>query len=734
MRNVRLARCLIAASAAGIAGGIHPAAAEAASNVASALPTMVISATRGELDIKDSPASVSVLTADDLQKRSALTLDQAINVLPGANFKRNKGFMESEPRIFMRGMPTQARTLVMVDGVPLNNVYNGAVNFDQIDVDNIERIEMVRGPFSSLYGGSAMGGVISVFTKPVNRSFGTVKLGYGDAFEEGSAQKNLFDALVSGGMRLTDALGVSVSYRYRSTDGYPTAFVTRTDAQIPAGLSGAIATRDTLGSPRNVVGDTGFNNFSGDILTIRGDYAFANGDSIVFTASRNESEYGYDRPNTFMRDAEGNPVFLTPESIYLSGIGGIEQTNYAATYRHGWGDVTGALAVGYVEHAPRWFTLPVGATLDGGAGRASENEAHHWVADWNLQIPIGLSHILTAGIYHSQGEHDSQDHTLTDYKDRHSKVDLTHESRGENTSYAVYLQDRFEVTDAVTTYLGLRYDWWKNSNGMSNTVGAPGFPRFYEERTESRLSPKVAVTYKHSPATTFRASYGSAFRAPNLNELFHTTGGGGGARVLSGNPELKPETTVAWEVGVTHQLGGDLYIDGAYFDNRMEDFIYRRVVDDTLSIYENLGEATARGFELGLSGRLFQSMEWYVNHAYTESKIVSNPAFPDTEGKYLPSIPKRVTNLGASWKRGAFSLSGAVRSISDIYARDDNADTVKGVYGATDPYTLAEVKVGYQFTRNVSASLSVDNLFDKEHYYFFLSPGRSWFAQVAWTM
>lgn len=701
------------------------------------MPVLVVSATRDLLELRRAPASVNVVTSLDLEKRGTLVLDQAVSIIPGAYSRRFKGFMDAEPRIMLRGMPNQARTLIMLDGIPLNNAYNGAVNFNSIDVDGIERIEIARGPFSSLYGGSAMGGVVNIFTKRVEKPFGMIRLGYGDAFHEGKAQKDLFDVLVRGGLRPLGALGLSASYRYRSTDGYPTTLINRT-APPPAGISGAVRTTDTQGNTRYAIGTAGYNGFREDVAAIRGDYAFPDGSVLDFSASLNRSEYDYDMPTTFLRDEGGDPVFSSGtailESDFLSGTGGIEQTNYTAAYTHGWNEVVGKLAIGYISHGPRWFTIPgAEANLSGGPGRVSENDASHWLVDWQLTFPLGRRHSLTAGFYLSEGWAHNQDYGLTDYKDREAKTDLTHESRGRIRAYALFLQDQYDFSEKVTAYLGARLDSWENGAGMSNQVSVEGFPRAYPDHRASAFSPKLALVYKYAPRTSYRVSIGRAFRAPSISELFHTTAGATGI-VTAGNPELRPETTVSWEVGVSHTLGSGVNVDLVYFDNAMKGFIYRRTVNPSLREYDNAGEAYSRGYELGLSGGFAGSMQWYANYTYVDARIVRNAALPESEGKFLTLIPNQVLNLGADWERGRFSVGGGVRHVDMRFGRDDNLDTVRGVYGGYDAYTIAEARAGYRIGRNVSLSLFVHNLFDQEYYDLWVAPRRSWFAQVSFNL
>ena len=144
----------LAVLGAGLAG-VSPApfAAEADAT----LPSMVVSATRTEIDVKDSPSAVSVLTAEDIEQKTVFTLDEALKNTVGVFDRRTKGFMDTTPYLVMRGLTQSKKNLVLVDGIVQNDSYNADVNWTQIDTENVERVEVLRGPFSSLYGGNAMG-------------------------------------------------------------------------------------------------------------------------------------------------------------------------------------------------------------------------------------------------------------------------------------------------------------------------------------------------------------------------------------------------------------------------------------------------------------------------------------------------------------------------------------------------------------------------------------------------
>ncbi len=144
-------------------GGL--AAAEPA--VPEKMETMVVVATRTERMVSDVPASVSVLDEDAIRLIQPITLDEMLKTMPGANVQAS-GFPGGWPRISLRGLSTgfgTKRILVLVDGRRVNDAYQGSADLMLLPADAIERIEVVRGPASALYGSNAMGGAINIVTK-----------------------------------------------------------------------------------------------------------------------------------------------------------------------------------------------------------------------------------------------------------------------------------------------------------------------------------------------------------------------------------------------------------------------------------------------------------------------------------------------------------------------------------------------------------------------------------------
>ena len=145
---------------------------------------IVVTATRTAKEAASAPGNVKIVTKKDLKRKNVQTVDSALNALPGV-FDRRVNMMDTLSSVSLGGIPGQNRTLILQDGVPLNSAYTGDVSLTGMSTGNVEQIEVVQGPFSSLYGGYAMGGVVNILTKmPDKREF-IVQSGYGTSWHGG---------------------------------------------------------------------------------------------------------------------------------------------------------------------------------------------------------------------------------------------------------------------------------------------------------------------------------------------------------------------------------------------------------------------------------------------------------------------------------------------------------------------------------------------------------------------
>ncbi|BCB95944.1 TonB-dependent receptor [Dissulfurispira thermophila] len=696
----------------------------------SRLEEIVVTATRTEKDIESVPGSVAVITKDDIEKRNIKSVDNALNTIAGVYNKSGKSFMETTSSISLRGIPDDKRTLFLLDGIAINDAYSGSVSYQLLSVEDIERIEVVKGPFSSLYGGYAMGGVVNVITKMSEKREFTLKTGYGSSWNRGEGLDDLRKVYLSYGDKFKDKFSLFASYGYRATNGYPTDFNVQS-SKPTTGITGWSYTTDNKGNTRYLIGDKGDNRWWDDQLTLKARYDFTKETKLNLSFMRSRYEYNYDDPHTYLRNATGDPVWAygtVRESSFLSGAGGRLQNTYNIGFETVFSSGKVKLSLGIMDREKSWYvTRGTTATRTGGPGTLSETPSQSYNADIQFTVPAFDRHILTFGGAFRHGWADTKEHNLTNWKDEDSKTTLSYQSKGKDRTYAIFVQDEIMILDNLTAYIGFRQDWWETYDGYANDVGKAGYPKKYTKRRASSFSPKAAIVYKPLEKTTLRTSIGKAFRPPTVYELYRTWTSSSGI-TYAGNPDLKPEMTTSWDLGIEQGLWKGAKIGITYFENYMKDLIYRKTVTSTYQELINAGKAESKGVEIDAEQRFDKWLRIFANFTYTDGKIKENIAKPSTVGKRLIQVPQRMFNLGAELEKGPLSTSFTGRYISKRFGNDDNSDTVNGVYTSYDPYFTADVKVSYKIMRNAAVSFSVDNIFDRDYWGYYKAPGRSWFA------
>lgn len=708
----------------------------------SKLEEIVVTATRTETPVESAPASVSVITKEKIELKSPKTIDQALNDLPGVFVRRGKGLMDTLSSITLRGVPDQKRTLILMDGIVLNNPYSGNVKVGGTFPEDLERVEVVRGPFSSLYGGYAMGGVVNFITKmPEKREF-TFKTGYGSSWNRGEAMDDLRRTYTSYGDKLWDKLSIFLSYGWQGTNGYPNDLNIRPSKPSGTYTGGEYVTyyRSTYGvSTGYLVGDKGDNRWWDDGITFKAQYEFTKDTKINLSFMRNRYEYNYDNPHTYLKDASGNPYYLgTSEYTFLNGAGGRTQNTYALGFETNlYKDMKMKLNLSYLDIEKDWYVTPYtsakiwGCTTPGlTCGYVTNTPAESYMGDIQFTIPIFNNQILTFGGSFKHDYAKTKDEYLSNWKDEDSKTGvLRSESKGKGRIYSVFIQDEIMFLNNLTVYVGFREDWWKTYEGYAyDTTQTPTKIESYPSKSKSSFSPKLAIVYKPFDTTTLRGSIGKAFRPPTVYELYRPWRSSTGTIYLP-NPYLDPETAVSWDLGIEQKLWKDAKASLTYFENHMNDLIYRKSTG-TNRDYINVGKAESRGVEFEIEQRLEKWLRLFSNFTYTDSEIKENTAEPLSVGKRLTYNPLWKANIGAEIEKSGFSAYIVGRYVGKMYADDRNRDYANNVYGSYDPYFVVDGKIGYQFTKFAKLSFSVDNIFDRKYYQYYKAPGRSWFTEL----
>ncbi|MCD8554732.1 TonB-dependent receptor [Seleniivibrio sp.] len=697
------------------------------------LEETAVTATRTTTAVEDAPASVSVITGDEIKQHSISTIDDALKYETGVMVGRNKGIMSATPSIALRGLNGQDRTLIMIDGIPVNDGYSAGVTWTQLGVQNVERIEITRGPASALYGGHALGGAVNIIThKPAGRE-GQVTLGTGS---DGTRKLSL-----SYGDTFSDKFGIRIGYEQEKTDGYATGLVRRSvTSTVPTGtqLYGGEATTSTAGADQVIVGDTGRNWAERQNVNLQTYYTPDAVSMLNLNIQWGRHQYGYDSPNSYLTDASGNTAYsgyvvtedgryatVTPNSfVYYNGNGDETYTTYSAIYERDFGKVNLTAKLSYSDK-DKWYTSAGSSgTYDTAAGTLSDSNVNTWFTDIQATGKAGSKHTVTGGFTYRADDYDASGYSLSFYRDEDSKTAKTDITQGKTDNYGLYVQDEWLLPANFTIYAGVRYDSWKATDGKSGSIGSV---EEFEEPSDSAVSPKIALVWKPLKETSLRTSYGTAFRPPSIYDLYRTWKSG--TTTYHSNPDLDPEKLKSWELGFDQFFfAKKMKLTGTYYRSELKDALERTATGSDRYM-QNVGKARIDGIELGIEYLPVKNLKLYANAAWVDSEVLENDNNPDSEGKKLTDVPEKVFNVGSSykWRMLTFALDGNYQG--RIYTADDNTD-VDDVYGGYTERWLWNTKVIAEIGKHFEVSGAINNIFDKEYYDYYVGRERNYMVEV----
>mgnify|MGYP000876752475 CR=1 FL=1 len=726
------------------------------------LNKMVVVGSKTERAIENLPASITVTDKSDIEKNGATNIDEALAYEQGIYNKRSKGLMESMAGLTMRGFSGADQVLVLLDGQPLNNGYVGRVQFNNIAVEDIQKIEVARGPFSSLYGGNAMGGVINMTSRiPAKQSLRfrggfnlgkdinpnhNLYMGYDDVFADGK-------------------IGVALSYSDKQDEGYVTNEIQKTASKGNRGpvISGIIPQKDRYGKETFLIGENGIN--SAKNRSVSGRLWLNLNEQHSIRSSLTASWYNYynDHGKSFLHDSLGRIIDtgyvsffyndttyslrMTPNN-FIDGQGGQASLVYTLSYQGKLSDcLTINAGAGINNNYENWYTSVVSSSSrNGGPGKISSTPNvkgnFGFQAEINNLIP---KNTLLTGISFEGTTSETKEHNLRDWENPDDLDAIVYKSAGQSANGGIFINDEFTIIEDagilknLILNAGIRFDYWRTMNGMNRDYTSTKVNNHYADHSKSSLSPRAGLTLNLnvSPAwkPTFWISGGKAFRPPTNYDLYRTWLGSTGVLTES-NPDLKPEVMSSVEVAMVHRFF-DNRIDLSFvgYRNLISNMIYTTTVSDELKIQrkENLGKAKTDGIETGLSGRLFSFLTLFTNYTWTDAKVKENPVNPLSEGKRVTGIPEHTVSYGFHFEKGWLALRMGSRYVSKRYNADDNSDTVDGVFGSRDPFLITDLRLTISPIKRVRFIFNADNLFNNEFYDYYKSPGRTMGGEIQVT-
>ena len=725
-----------------------PAWAEDASTESGAykLDEIVVTATKTEKKIQDVPAAVEVINADDIKRKNAFWADDLMSDLPGVYLKRsNFADFTASSAMSIRGVGGGGRTLILFNGVPLNEPYwgSGHVEFSAISMDDVKKIEVVKGPFSSLYGGNAMAGVINVISNKPVRDEVVMKTSYGSL----NTIHNFFKI----SKLINDKWGIAATYDKIASDGQQNSYITNstigevTDVTGMTQVSGVQISKTKYGATQYFVGDPGNQTWDQDKIGVTVSFTPAPDHSLFFEAVYSDRLLDHENPRNYLRDESGNifdegDFYFEQNGLLYAGTAKPTDFLYrmrvtprieknilsSLTYQGRIGETNVSSILGYVTHdLERIKSRKTGATSFGGPGGSNEvfDYSLYWDTNGSRQIN---RHLLTLGASVRYNDAQEKIHNVSDWRDFDSVTVTTSDVTGDNYLYSLYAQDDISITPKFNIIAGLRYDLWANNGGRS--IGRTGDGSLeetidFDSSSEGQFSPKIAFLSHLTDNLALRGSWGMAFRPPSLSELYRTTINFG-TRYTYSNPDLKPETINSFDLGITQNLfGGKTAVTAGIFYNEIDDMVTTAMMDYTINgmavvKYINSGKSISKGIELAVSHQILPWLRASGNYTYTDSETKENDISPASEGKQLLMVPENMFNVSLNadfqnlWARLSYEYADKVYADGDLV----NDQTVWGVYGSYDEIKLMNFKVGYQINDHAEISYGCQNLLDRKYF------------------
>lgn len=691
------------------------------------LEPVVVNANRSPLLLEHATGETVVIGRKEIEARQTDRLTDIVNHTAGVFVATGKGPLQTAPGLALRGIPSDRRALVLLDGIPMTDGYAGSVLLGGIPTESIQQAEILFGPMSSLYGGNAMGGVVNFVTRMPTRSEFGFTLGYGNAFETGKAPADVQKAYVHAGSRFDNGLAIRFTGNWAQTNGYRSEWVT---GSRPANSTGAIPTTSEIGASTFLLGQKGDNTWREHGASLKLEQRVSADTTWRAGWLLQEYHYGYGVPESFVRSiTTGAPLYT------VSFAGG--DSNYSRQLFHaGFDTMLGIgrlnMLVSHTEVTTNSYIIATTGTAFGGPGRISDSPSESTTFDsyWNASLS---AHDLTVGYAYRQDSADTKDYNLSNWGNPESKTSLYSSASGKMTLHGAYLQDNWQVAPRLTLQGGLRYDHWLNANGQSTDPS--GIYR-HAGRTASAWSPKLGFSWRTTDSFTLRGSAGKAFHAPTVYDLYRSSSLS--TYNISANPALEPETVKSWEAGADWRAWKGGEIRTTYFNNEINNLIYLGPRQPgpggkDIRLRINAGKARTTGVTFSATHHFDADNRVFANFTYTHSEMLENAASPSSVGKRLTGLPEKQARIGFETRHGNWQLSASGRYASKQYADDTNADRATGVYKAYDAYFVVDSKLSYRFDKALTASLTISNLLDREYFSYYAAPGRAWFASLAYN-
>ncbi len=672
------------------------------------LKGITVTANRQAERLQDVPATVQVVTEKEIKDRNIQNTAQAISTVTGVATDRTV-----EGGVSLRGYGSK-NVLVLLDGQQMNSAWNGSVDWNMIPVDNIRKIEVVSGGQSALYGGRAVGGVINIITKTPKQDgiHGSANVSYG-------TNATVKQSYIVNGKK--DKWTFGAMYESKLTNGFRTYY--------PPATSGAKKFTNisdmTTADGKAIMGSRGRKEVMSESYGFNLGYDFDDDRRITYKFIRSNYTWKYNDPISYLRKANGKAAWPAVDfnDSSMSGFYGTDGWRSYNTHSLTYNDQKDKfhVHVGMTDYLKDGYTQPgyKKGSLDenfDGAGKKVSYPSKTWNIDMNKRWNVGAHKILFGGSYGQDKFSETIKANISNWKSWNSSYTPTTSTRskagkvttegdqwlgGKDKTWALYLQDKWQISPKWTVYAGGRYDHYKKYDGYSQYLDED--KETFASASYHKFSPKLSVDYALDNDTNFYVSYGKSFNPPLIYQVYRRS-----TRYnYKANPDLDPETTTTWEVGVKKNIGTKTKIHADMFWNKTEDYIDSTPVED-YKIYDNVGERKTHGVEFSIDHTWSDKWSSYFNYTWQLGKIYNS----DLNDPHDYDIPRHLMHTGVTYTNNPWTVH-----VDGMFISARNEPGLRtGHFKSADPYFLLNLDTSYEINKNLSVMFSVDNVLDRDYF------------------
>ena len=659
------------------------------------LKNVTVTATRSGTPLDEIPLNTTVLTKEALEVAPDQTIDQILKNVPGI-ILNDTPYYQKDPTgqsINVRGLGN-ARTLVLIDGVPANDAFYGTVQWNLVPMSSIDSVELIRGGVSSLWGNYGMGGVINIKTKTPVNSQQEVSASYG-AFGTSNvaASKDLI---------ASENLQLRFSADYFNTDGYQNI------ATISPAASNSI---------KNGQGDAASHNSN---VRMQGYFKATQDTSGFFRMgyhTMSDFSSGYAFATNIMQETDlagGTTTRLDDKSKvdvnFFYENTGFNKQNGSTSATVGIKGATAPYNYPYVNANYKDPYSTVGAS-----------------AQYTQEL-AGLIDQYVVGVDARNIGGSNQTNNLG----TNGSVTAVNYAKGQQTFYGLLGQIKSRTSSIpLETTLAARIDQWSSQTPTSYNAGLSGAPIYQNvsNQNKTQLSPTLGLLYKANKDWDLRSAAYQAFHAPGMNNTLRSYGSGTGYSFA--NPNLTPETMTGYEVGTDYRWRGG-FAQLTAFNNYIQNAIVsykigtsQQALANSLcatvgnpsgcstnsSYYTNNQSLLSQGIEFQFHHDINSQWATDVNYAFTSTKLTWT-ATTDPVGKQVAGVPQNILGGGLTYYPvPQASLTATVRYVGSSWL--DNSNTLP-----VAAYAVVGLRANYEMTKNTTVYASAVNLFNRQYITF----------------